>query len=107
MSATVTAPERVGVLWNPDCFRHGVSLADGKTVDYLTGYNTGNMAYVEGLMRVLHPDVRFYSWETPPARLRESCDIIVFPAANQLGPHTDLGDLANTFYEAKVPIVAV
>ena len=39
--------------------------------------------------------------------LAAECDVLVFPAANQLGKHTDLGALAQRLQQAGVPLVVI
>ena len=39
--------------------------------------------------------------------MRERCDVIVMACANQLGPHSNLEQLAIMFERAKLPILAI
>ena len=39
--------------------------------------------------------------------MRERCDIVVMACANQLGPHSNLEQLAITFERTKLPILAI
>ena len=72
-----------------------------------SGANTGNFAFVYALWSHLSPDVEIFPWEASPERIRERCDVIVMACANQLGPHSNLEQLANTFERAKLPILAI
>ena len=72
-----------------------------------SGANTGNFAFVHALWSHLSPHVEIFPWEASPELLRESCDIIVMACANQLGPHSNLEQLAITFERCKLPILAV
>ncbi|WP_226583459.1 polysaccharide pyruvyl transferase family protein [Acuticoccus sediminis] len=73
----------------------------------IVGENTGNLAFVYAIHRQLAGAVTYYPWHVLPATLNAKCDIVVMPAANQLGPHTDLGSIADTFAEVDKPIVAI
>jgi hypothetical protein len=72
-----------------------------------SGGNTGNFAFVFALHQLLSPDVEVVPWETDPDAIRERYDLIVFACANQLGPHTDLGWLADRLTRMDRPIVAI
>ncbi len=72
-----------------------------------SGGNLGNFAFIEALWRHLSPDVVLLPWFVSPQVARESCDIIVFAAANQLGAHNDLGDFATHLENIDLPLVAV
>ena len=72
-----------------------------------SGANTGNFAFVEALSSHLSPHVEIFPWEASPDVLRERCDIIVMACANQLGPHSNLEQLAIMFERAKLPILAI
>jgi len=72
-----------------------------------SGANIGNFAFVEALWSHLSPHVEIFPWEASPSLLRERCDIIVMACANQLGPHSNLEQLATTFERAGLPILAI
>ena len=72
-----------------------------------SGANTGNFAFVQALWQHLSPHVELFPWEASPDVIRERCDVIVMACANQLGPHSNLDQLATMFERAKLPIVAI
>jgi hypothetical protein len=72
-----------------------------------SGGNLGNFAFVEALWRHFAPHVTLLPWNVTPERVRETCDILVFAAANQLGAHEDLGPFAAHLERIGVPLVAV
>ena len=72
-----------------------------------SGANIGNFAFVQALWSHLAPHVEIFPWEVSPDLLRERCDIIVMACANQLGPHSNLEQLAVMFERAKLPILAI
>lgn len=72
-----------------------------------SGANTGNFAFVQALWQHLSPHVEIFPWEASPDVIRERCSIIVMACANQLGPHSNLEQLAIMFERAKLPIIAI
>jgi hypothetical protein len=59
------------------------------------GNNSGNLMYVEGLKRILSKNIDFSDWHSFPQDAKN----LIFPAANQLGKHTDLSGL-KTYWES-------
>jgi hypothetical protein len=72
-----------------------------------SGDNLGNFAFVEALWRHLSPEATILPWHVPVAQARETCDLLVFAAANQLGAHNELGGFAAHLEKIGLPIVAV
>ncbi len=70
-----------------------------------SGDNLGNFAFVEALWRHLSPNATILPWHVPPAEARDKCDLLVLAAANQLGPHTDLGGFAAHLEKIGLPVV--
>jgi Polysaccharide pyruvyl transferase len=85
-----------------DSYRHSSEYLFRKS-----GANTGNFAFVQALYSHLSPHVEIFPWEASPEVIREQCDIIVMACANQLGPHSNLEQLAMMFERAKLPILAI
>ena len=74
----------------------------------LCGGNTGNFAFVFALHQLLsHHETTIEGWTVDPARIKDRYDLIVFACANQLGPHTDLGWLADRLDAMDRPILAI
>lgn len=71
------------------------------------GHNTGNLAFVHAIEKHLIGDVTFMPWHSSPDKLKQTADLIVIPCANQLGSHTDLGNLAKNLQQADLPVVAI
>lgn len=71
------------------------------------GANTGNQAITFGLASMLEPDIRFLSWTTSAAEIREAGDILAIPMANHLGNHTDQSWLAERLDEIDLPVVGL
>jgi Polysaccharide pyruvyl transferase len=72
-----------------------------------SGDNLGNFAFVEALWRHLAPHATLLPWHVAPDEARETCDILVLAAANQLGAHNDLGPFAALLEKIGLPIVVV
>jgi hypothetical protein len=71
------------------------------------GHNNGNLAFVHAIASHVGNETKFFPWHASPDTLRREADIIVIPCANQLGPHTDLGSMADRLETAGLPIVAI
>ena len=72
-----------------------------------SGSNLGNFAFIEALWRHLQPQVTLLPWHVEPEQARETCDVLVLAAANQLGPHNDLGGFATHLERIGLPVVAL
>jgi len=64
--------------------------ATASEVMEVTGGNTGNIAFVEGIKKLLNFNVVRISWSTSPEWISKNIDLIVIACANQLGAHVDL-----------------
>jgi hypothetical protein len=71
-----------------------------------TGGNTGNLAFRYGLASHTK-GVVFSHWDAPVEELRAAADVLLLPLANQLGPHTDLGHLADRIEAFGLPVVGI
>ena len=81
-------------------------LTDTSTLFDETGGNTGNLAFRYGLASHTK-GVVFSQWSTPVTEVRAAADILVLPLANQLGAHTDLGNLADRIEAFGLPVVGI
>ena len=82
-------------------------LGDSEALFRASGDNLGNFAFVEALWRHLAPNAVILPWHAPPEAARETCDILVLAAANQLGPHNELGPFAAHLEKIALPVVVV
>ena len=71
------------------------------------GGNTGNLAFVYGVMRALGGGVPFFRWGADPAAVKTACDVAVMPCANQVGMHCDMGNNATHLEKMDVGLVAL
>ena len=99
-------PMRIGLLATSRRYEDSF-LDPAERLIEASGGNLGNFAFVEALWRQLQPDVVLLPWHVSPQEARSRCDLLVFAAANQLGSHTDLGDLAQNLETIGLPVVAV
>lgn len=68
--------------------------------------NTGNMAFLSSVARLVPPSAEFVGWDVTGEELAEF-DVIVVPASSFLSPEIDLGFLAKPFIEAGVPTLVL
>lgn len=97
---------RVGVLWKYE----NLGVYANRDFNFLytaVGNNTGNLAFVYAVKSTISNPMKFFGWSTKPEILKNECDIIVIPCANQLGRHMDLGGVADIIAEADLPVVAI
>lgn len=100
--------KKVGILWHPKAFEIDTAVYDGKDINTYTGHNTGNMAYVEGIKNIVQASsYQFLPWSVKEKDIPSDIELLIFPAANQLGAHTDLDGLADTFLGYGRPLVAI
>ena len=81
-------------------------LKDTATLFDETGGNTGNLAFRYGLASHTRRVV-FSHWNAPVAQVRAAGDILLLPLANQLGSHTDLGNMADCIEAIGLPVVGI
>lgn len=99
---------KIGILWHPKAFSLNNPYFDGQNINTYTGHNTGNMAYVEGLRSIFDDsNCCFLPWGIKGSDIPSEIETLIFPAANQLGPHTDLDDLAKNFENYQKPVIAI
>lgn len=70
------------------------------------GENNGNLAFVHAIRSQIVGDVSVVPWSAPRDTLA-AFDVLVVPCANQVGPHIELGSLAQHWREVGRPIVAI
>ncbi|MGQ4275125.1 polysaccharide pyruvyl transferase family protein [Terrihabitans sp. B22-R8] len=71
-----------------------------------TGGNTGNLAFQYAVSQhVTNSQIQHMG--SSPEQLRAAGDIIVIPLANQLGPHTDLGSVADLLEKTQLPVIGI
>jgi hypothetical protein len=99
-------PLRVAILWKYP----SLGLYSNSAFEDLyngIGHNNGNLAFVYAIASHISNPVKFFSWSSSAETLKENADIIVIPCANQLGRHTDYGNMADNLEKSGLPIVAI
>jgi hypothetical protein len=81
-------------------------FADHGRLHAALGGNSGNIAYVEGLLASIGP-AWVAGWSTPPERVRERADIVLVCCANQLGDHVDLAEWGERLRAIDLPVLLV
>ncbi|SMO97832.1 polysaccharide pyruvyl transferase family protein [Paracoccus laeviglucosivorans] len=96
---------KIALLWeSKDCGLYSNSGFDKLYREI--GHNNGNLAFVHAVKSQIDAEIEFFPWHTKADKLNQA-DFVVFPGANQLGKHTDLGGLAGNLSEVQKPIVAI
>jgi hypothetical protein len=99
-------PLRVAILWKyPSLGLY--SNADFDSLYNGIGHNNGNLAFVHAIASQISNPTKFFGWSASAETLRSNADIIVIPCANQLGRHTDYGNMADNLEKSGLPIVAI
>ena len=83
-----------------------IPTADAATLTEALGGNSGNVAYVDGLVASLAAS-HMITWSTPPEIVRAHADILVVACANQLGDHVDLSGWAARLAAFGLPVLLV
>jgi hypothetical protein len=74
---------------------------------HAVGQNSGNLAFHFAIDRHLGGDRPNISWYVEPAAINAMRGTAVLPCANQLGPHANLGSLAQKFAKLTPKMVAI
>ncbi|MFJ4157050.1 polysaccharide pyruvyl transferase family protein [Pseudomonas sp. NPDC089752] len=73
----------------------------------LVGHNTGNLAFHYAINRLIGSVPRTAPWSSTPEFVNSLGDIGIMPCANQLGPHMNMGGMANAFQQFKPNFLAI
>jgi len=73
----------------------------------LVGHNTGNLAFHYAINRLIGSVPRTVSWSSSPEFVNSLGEIGIMPCANQLGPHMNMGGMANVFKQFKASFLAI
>lgn len=71
------------------------------------GLNLGNLAFWGAVSSHIADHIEYLPWNFDPHSYRDRVDVVVFPAANQIGSHSDLGDLQKRLEKMARPVVVV
>lgn len=91
-----------------DLFRRS-AFEDSSMADILlaTGGNTGNVAFVYAIEKVLRGQITRINWGWKSDIVNQRFDHIVVCAANQVGGHVDLGSWADRLGEYDLPVSVI
>jgi hypothetical protein len=95
------------IILSPSPFLLKPWLLSAQDIFDLTGGNTGNLAFEFAVTQQIVGDVKILPPGVSAETMREQGDLIVLPLANQLGAHTDLGEIADQLELASLPIIAI
>lgn len=100
--------KRVGIIDNLNNIEQFVnyhfSEANADEVMAATGGNTGNIAFVHGVRKLIGNQLTRVGWGWDPAVVRQKVDHLVICCANQLGAHVDLGEWADRLEAFDLPV---
>ncbi|MGE6162074.1 polysaccharide pyruvyl transferase family protein [Aeromonas salmonicida] len=100
--------KRVGIIDNLNNIEMFVnyqfSEAKADEVMAATGGNTGNIAFVHGVRKLIGNQLTRVGWGWDPAVVRQKVDHLVICCANQLGAHVDLGGWADRLEAFGLPV---
>lgn len=100
--------KRVGIIDNLNNIETFVnyrfSEAKADEVMAATGGNTGNIAFVHGVRKLIGNQLTRIGWGWDPAVVRQKVDHLVICCANQLGAHVDLGGWADRLEAFGLPV---
>jgi hypothetical protein len=102
---------RIGVITNlvlADNFVRN-SLSTASTQDWMVtlGGNTGNIAFVEGILKSLGDDYDIIGWGDDTKATHQHYDHIVVCCANQIGAHFNLSTWARVLEEYNLPTTLI
>ena len=80
---------------------------DLRTLKYLVGENTGNLAFTYPIDLLIENRVEHISWDFDIEKARERYDVLWFACANMIGSHADLGWVSDHLEKAGLPVIAV
>lgn len=103
--------KRIGVidnLVNIDYFnKFNLYKANAEQIMSATGGNTGNIAFVFGVQKILMGKLGTVHWGDDPKLVSQHYDHLVICCANQLGVHTDLQVWADKLEQFNLPVTLI
>lgn len=103
--------KRVGLIDNlsniPTYRETGFFEGNAESLLAATGGNTGNVAFVYGIGKILANPISRIGWGWTPSVVRERVDHIVVACANQIGAHADLSDWAKFLEKFDLPVTLI
>ena len=97
---------RVGFIGDPGMIE-GSHAMSTKKVCSSCGNNSGNLVFRYAVDHHLDGPKKYIDWDFDPNLVRETCDVIVFPAANQINPRYNWVKQAEFIEKVDLPCVVV
>ncbi|MGQ0672769.1 MAG: polysaccharide pyruvyl transferase family protein [Hyphomicrobium sp.] len=69
--------------------------------------NTGNLAFVHACWLIFGTSVNAHPWTSTLRQFDAEKDVMVFPAANQIGAHVDMGRVVPAMTKSHIPILMI
>lgn len=102
--------QRIGIIDNLgdlSLLNSGLKGLNSNALMEITGGNTGNVAFVNAVNKLIKNPTRRIFWYSDVNYVQSECDLIVVCCANQLGAHTDLQAWADALERFKLPVVLI
>ncbi|GAB6043028.1 polysaccharide pyruvyl transferase family protein [Endothiovibrio diazotrophicus] len=87
--------------------RDGFIEGSAAALNVAVGGNSGNLAYVFGIERMLGNPLEPATWAWPAEAMRKQFDHLVVCCANQLGAHVDLAGWADRLRDFDLPVTLI
>lgn len=103
--------KRIGLIDNlshiNEFVERGFETASAEQILTATGGNTGNVAFVFAIRKLLANPITRIGWGWEPSVVRRQCDHIVVCCANQLGAHVDLNNWGDRLNHFGLPVTLI
>lgn len=95
-------------LHNLDQFKSSeLGFATSSQIMQATGGNTGNVAFVDAIKKILGDSYTEIQWGLDPSEVSANFDAIVICCANQLGSHADISHWGEKLKKFSLPVVLI
>jgi hypothetical protein len=102
---------RIGIitnLGNSNAFsKNGYENSSSEEILSATGGNTGNVAFVHAVQKIIGGVHSVVNWGDDPKKVHDDFDKLVICSANQLGSHTNLGVWGQKLLQFNLPVMVV
>ncbi len=96
----------VGIIGNSGHIDGSYNMST-KELSIRSGNNSGNLVFQYAVSHHIVSPKHYFTWNTEPALVKELCDVIVFPAANQINPRYNWEKQADFIEKVNLPCVVV
>jgi hypothetical protein len=99
--------KKVGIIDNLGAAEINWNDFSAENVMSSTGGNTGNIAFVHGVNKIIKNEKIRIEWGTSIEDVKNNCSHIVICCANQLGAHVDLQEWADFLDKCNIPVTLI